>query len=130
MKIGQHEAAILMSGQSAVGAHARPTILLGELNAFSGRTEALIADVKSAGEVTRAQTMEEFKTFRGNMELWYSGIRAHVEKNGGGGKGTGRGSGDGKGSTRVDKRISQCGSFRKTSISCRSDTGPTRLASS
>jgi hypothetical protein len=66
----------------------------------------LISEVKTAGEVTWAQTMEEFKTCRGNMELWYSGIKAHVEKNVGGcdGKGKGDSSGEGKSSTRIDKK--------------------------
>ena len=50
--------------------------------------------------------MEEFKTFRENLELWYSGTKAHVKKNGGGGDGEGKGgsSGEGKGSTRIDKK--------------------------
>ena len=52
--------------------------------------------------------MEEFQKFRDNMELWYSGIKAHVEKNNGSGfdgkgKGGGSGSGEGKGGTRIDK---------------------------
>ena len=108
VKIAQREAVIAASGQSAEGAHARLTALMSELEGFSGRTESLIADVKMAGEVTRAQTMDEFQTFRGNMELWYSGIKAHVEKNAGGfdGKGKGGGGGgEGKGSTRIDKKV-------------------------
>ena len=91
VKIAQHEAAIIASGQVAEGAHSRLTALMSELEGFSGRTESLSADVK---------------TFRGNLELWYSGIKAHVEKNGGGGDGKGKGgsSGEGKGSTRIDKK--------------------------
>ena len=104
VKIAQHEAAIVASGQSAKGARSCLTALMSELEGFLGCTKSLIADVKTAGEVTRAQTMEEFKTFRGNLELWYSGIKAHIEKNGGDGKGKGGGSGEGKGSTRVDKK--------------------------
>ena len=69
-KIGEHETAITLSGQTAEGAHDRLTAQIGELDAYAGRTEAMIADVKSACEVARAQTMEQFKTFRrGNMEL-------------------------------------------------------------
>ena len=54
---------------------------MSELAGFSWRTESFIADMKSAGDLTRAQTMEEVQKFRDNMELWYSGIKAHVEKN-------------------------------------------------
>ena len=52
--------------------------------------------------------MEEFQTFQGNMELWYAGIKSHVEENMGDGKGKGGGSTDGstdgKGNGRVDKK--------------------------
>ena len=46
----------------------------------------------------------DFKTFRDNMDLWYSGIKSQIGRNGGDGQGKCGGSADGKGSTRVDKR--------------------------
>ena len=64
----------------------------------------MISEVKTAGDLMRAQTLEEFQKFRDNMELWYAGIKAHVEKNGGGFDGKGKGGGEGKGSTRADKK--------------------------
>ena len=77
-KIAQHEAAIVASGQSADGAHARFTALMLELEGFSGRTKIMITEVKTAGDLTRTQTMEEFQKIRDNMESWYAGIKAHV----------------------------------------------------
>ena len=130
VKIGQHETAIVMSGQSADGAHARLTILLGELDDFSGRAEALISEVKTAGEVTQAQTMEEFKSFRGNTELWYSGIKAHVENNGVDGKSKGGSSGDGKCSTRGDQKDIAVGKLLEDFNKLSFRAGSTRLTSS
>ena len=75
-----------------------------ELEGFSGRAETMIAEVKTAGDTTRKETIEEFQKFRNNMELWYAGIKSHVEKNGSGFDGKGKGGGEGKGSTRVDKK--------------------------
>ena len=69
-----------------------------ELEGFSGRTETVIAEAKSAGDITRKETIEEFQKFRGKMELWYAGIQAHVEKNAGGTDGKGKGGNEGKGS--------------------------------
>ena len=103
-KIVQHEAAIVVSGQSTDGAHARLTALVVELFSFLGSTQTAIAEVKSAGDTTRKETIEEFLKFRESIELWYAGIKVHLEKNGGGGDGNGKGGGDGKGSTRVDKK--------------------------
>ena len=56
-KIAQHEAAMVASGQSVDGAHARLTALMHELEGFSDRTESMISEVKTAGDLTRTQTM-------------------------------------------------------------------------
>ena len=52
-KIVQHEAAIVASGQSSEGGHARLSALMVELEDFSARTETMIAEAKSAGDTTR-----------------------------------------------------------------------------
>ena len=104
VKIGEHESGISLSVQAAEAAHARLTVLHVDLKAYAGRTEATIRAIKTTGEVTHAQTMEEFQSFRGNMELWYSGIKSHVEKNVGDGKGKSGGSIDGNGTGRVDQK--------------------------
>ena len=69
LKIVQHETAIVASGQSADGAHARLTALMVELEGFSGSTQTAIAEVKSAGDTTRKEIIEEFAKFRESMEL-------------------------------------------------------------
>ena len=60
-KIAQHKAAIGASGQVADGTHAHLTALMAEPESFSGFTESMIAEVKTVGDLTRTQTMEEFR---------------------------------------------------------------------
>ena len=63
-KFGEHERAIIQSSQATEAGHARLTALHADLEAYAGRAEQTISEIKTAGEVTRAQTMEEFQTFR------------------------------------------------------------------
>ena len=74
-----------------------------EFDAFAGRTDITVQEIKTAGEITRRQTMEEFQKWRSNMELWHAGIRSHVETAKGDGKG--KGGTEGKGDSRVDKKV-------------------------
>ena len=60
-KIAKHENAIILSGQAAEGAHARLTAVHVELDAYAGRSEATFQEIKTAGDLTRAQTMEAFQ---------------------------------------------------------------------
>ena len=103
LKMAEHQQAIIAVGQSAESAHARLTSLLAELQSFSDTTAAAIHEVKTSGELTRKETMEEFANFRGNMELWWTGIKSHLDK-GGSSDGKGKGGGEGKGSSQVDKK--------------------------
>ena len=103
LKMVEHQQAVIASGQSADSAHARLTSLLAELQSFSDTTAAAIAEVKASGKLTRKETMDEFAKFRGNIELWYAGIKSHLDK-GGSSDGKGKGGGDGKGNSRVHKK--------------------------
>ena len=68
-KITEHENAITQSGQAAVAAHDRLSAQQVELDAYAGRTEITVQEIKTAGDLTRTQTMEEFQKWRSNMEL-------------------------------------------------------------
>ena len=132
-KIAQHEAAIVASGQSVEIAQARFTALMGELEGSSGRTESLVTEAKTAGDLTHSQSMEEFQKFRDNMELWYAGIKAHVERNGGGFEGKGAraaAAARARAARASTRKTLRCGSCRMTSTSCLSATGSTLSISS
>ena len=103
-KVTAHQQAIIASGQTADGAHARLSSLLEELNQFHATTAASIEEVKSSGGVLRKETTEEFSKFRASIEMWYEGIKSHLDRGGGGDGGKGKGGGDSKGGSRVDKK--------------------------
>ena len=103
LKMVEHQQAIIASGQSADSAHARLTSLLAEIQSLSNTTATAIVEVKASGELSRKETTEEFAKFRENIEMWYAGIKSHLDK-GGSSDGKGNCGGDGKGSSRVDKK--------------------------